>query len=105
MLPGYVGQKADLVLPRLFGLVMEEVAGVVAYLLDQRCHVGRQTVVLLEIDGEIGVGPPADLARRRVRQGPGGTQRLAHVHPGVKALSARELKSCVEAQGPTERSS
>ena len=47
---GRIGQKADLVLPRLLALVMIKMARVVANLVDVRGHVAGQAIVFLQID-------------------------------------------------------
>ena len=61
VLAGHVDEELHLVLPRLGPLVMVQVARVVADLVDRRRDVGSQAIVLLEIAGEIGLGPLADL--------------------------------------------
>ena len=64
MLAGHVDQEADLVLPRTVALVMVQMARVVANLVDQRGNVGRQPIVFLKIDGEVGRGAAADFGQR-----------------------------------------
>ena len=54
VLGGHVGQIAHLVLPRLFALVVIEMARVVADLVDVRRDHFRQPIVFLQIDREIG---------------------------------------------------
>ena len=82
VLAGHVDEELHLVLPRLAPLVMVQVARVVADLVDHRRDVGRQAIVLLEIAGEIGLGPLADLGQG---QGVGlGIDRHANdVGPGL----------------------
>ena len=51
---GDVDQKPDLVLPRLFALVMIQMARVVAELVDVRGDGFGQAIVLLQVDRQIG---------------------------------------------------
>ena len=51
---------ADFFLPGLFALVVIEVAGVVAELVDVRRESLGEPVVLLQVDDEVGFGLPAD---------------------------------------------
>jgi len=92
-------QVADLFLPRLVPLVVMQMAGVIADLVNVRRHEFRQTVVLLQIHGQIGGALPADLRERRgvlgavsgdpdhIRSGRG--QRLDLGHRGIDILSPR----------------
>ena len=63
VLHGHVDEKTNLVLPRSVPLVMAQMARIVANLVDPGGDLGRQSVVLLEIDGEIGRGAAADFGQ------------------------------------------
>ncbi len=64
VLAGDVDKVPHLVLPRLLTLVVVQVAGIVADLVDVRRHGFGQPIVLLQVDRQIGRRTPADLGQR-----------------------------------------
>ena len=60
VIAGDADQVPHFFLPRLFALVVIEVARVVAELVDVRGDTFGKAVVLLQIDDEVGLGLPAD---------------------------------------------
>ena len=62
---GHIGQEANLVLPGLTSIAVEQMARVIAYLIHKRRDVGHQPVVFLQVDRKIGVrASAADFGQR-----------------------------------------
>ena len=59
-----VDDEFHFVLPRLFALVVIQMARVVADFVDVRGDIGHEAVILLQIDGEIRAGLAADFGER-----------------------------------------
>ena|SRR5206468_5847716 len=60
MLAGNISDESDFVLPGAARLVVIQVAGVIANFVDVGRDNGGESIILLQIDGQIGLGLPAN---------------------------------------------
>ena len=99
MFDGDRGEETDLVLPRFVRLVVVQVAGVVAELVDVGRDAAGETVIFLQVDDQVGRGLAADFGQGvgvasavdgdADHVGPGGDEVVHLGDRGVNVLRVR----------------